>query len=55
MEGINNMDDKQIINRYFSDLAKKRHKDNPKPKEYYQELQKKSVESRMKKKFSTDE
>lgn len=41
---------KKIIKNYFSDLAKKSHKKNPRPKEFYQEMQRKGVESRLNKK-----
>ena len=31
------------ISKYFSELAKKSHKKNPRSKKYYQDIQKKSV------------
>ena len=33
---------KKIISKYFSDMAKKRHKDNPMPREHYSMMGKKS-------------
>lgn len=37
------------IRKYFSDLAKERHRKNPLPKEHYQKMQKASLEARRKK------
>jgi len=38
------------VSKYFSDLKKQGHKENPKPREYYVELGKKSAEARKLKK-----
>jgi len=44
MERIN-----EVISKYFSDISKKGHKKNPRPKEFYQMMNKKSLEKRRKK------
>lgn len=44
---------KKEISKYFSKLAKDRHKKSPKPREYYQEIGKKSWSTR--KNLSTSE
>lgn len=43
---------KKIISEYFSEMAKKRHRENPMPKEHYSAMGKKS--KRKSKKLSPD-
>jgi hypothetical protein len=40
------MEQDEIIKKYFSDKAKKMHKDNPRTKEFYSEMGKRSAEKR---------
>lgn len=46
---MNNLE-KEIISKVMSDVAKKGHKSNPRPKDFYVNMGKKSGEARRKKK-----
>ena len=41
------MIEKEIIKKYLSEIAKKARKNNPKPREYYQAIQKLAVKKRL--------
>lgn len=49
------MDNKKIISKAMSELAKRAHKKKPRSKEFYRTMQAKSVAARKDKKLSTAE
>lgn len=47
--------EKNIISRHYSNMAKKRHQKYPPSKDHFREMQKKSVEARLKKKKENEQ
>lgn len=55
LKKIMNDTKKSIISKHYSDMAKKRHKKNKPSKDHFRLMQKKSVESRLRKKQEHEE
>ena len=50
-----NEDEREIISKYMSDLAKKSYEKSPRSKKFYQKMQAKSVAKRKKNKLTSKE